>query len=317
MRKSLALAAVVAVGFLATSCGELVSAGSWRQPGQSKTGWRQRWCPAPSSTAPHPRRSRNGLWFDSLQMISATTGWALLSTSNPSDNSAVQLGRTTDGGRTWTLVTPPAPRAALDGGIVVLRAIDARRAWLVAASPDNAGGMTVVFRTVDAGRSWQRSAPINANQPVGIDIVGQRAWLLESLGAAMGSNPVRVYRTTDGGLSWSLLAQSQASRTRPPPVARESLPLSCDKVGIAVRLGPDGVDRGLVQRRLLDIRLARRRRTLGAPAAADPAIGVRAGRLRSLGAAVRRTHHVPVCRRLSGQGAPIRQLQMPGAAGGQ
>jgi photosystem II stability/assembly factor-like uncharacterized protein len=173
------------------------------------------------------------LWLDSLQMVSATTGWATLSTSNPNDNSARQLGRTTDGGRTWTLVTPPAPKATLDGGIVVLKAIDARRAWLVAASPENAGGTTVVFRTVDAGRTWQRSAPINANQPVGIDVIGQRGWLLESLGAAMGSNPVRVYRTTDGGLRWSLLAQSQAFG-HPSANRTDSLPLSCDKVGIAV-----------------------------------------------------------------------------------
>ena len=172
MRHSLALVAVIAAAVLTASCG----APGARTDGDAAKGKEKAASPsirALSSPAAVPHRSRTGFWLDSLQMVSATTGWALLSTSNPNDNSALQLGRTTDGGRTWTLVTPPAPKAALDGGIAVLKAVDARRAWLVAASPQNAGGRTVVFRTVDSGRTWQRSAPITANQPVAIDFVGQ------------------------------------------------------------------------------------------------------------------------------------------------
>ena len=165
-------------------------------------------------------------------MVSATTGWALLSTSNPNDNSTLELGRTTDGGHTWLLVTPPVPKAALDDGEMLLKAVDPRRAWLAAAPPESAGGTTVVFRTVDGGRTWQRSAPINANQPVAIDVIGRRGWLLESLGAAMGSNPVRVYLTTDSGLRWSLLARSQAFG-QPTANRTDTLPLSCDKIGMA------------------------------------------------------------------------------------
>jgi photosystem II stability/assembly factor-like uncharacterized protein len=172
-------------------------------------------------------------------MVSATTGWATLSTSNPNDNSVLQLGRTTDGGRTWVLVTPPAPVAALDDGAVLLKAVDPKQAWLAAAPPVSAGGTTVVFRTVDGGQTWQRSAPIDANQPVAIDVIGRRGWLLESLGAAMGSNPVRVYRTTDGGLRWSLLARSQAFG-QPTANRTDTLPLSCDKVGMAFRSARTG-----------------------------------------------------------------------------
>ena len=183
--------------------------------------------PAATPTAA-PVRSPAGVWLDSLQMVSATTGWALLSTSNPDDNSALQLGRTTDGGRSWALVTPTALTAALGDGIL-LKAVDLQRAWLAAAPSENAGGTTVVFRTVDSGRSWQRSAPVAANQPVDIVVTGQRGWLLESLGAAMGSNPVRVYRTTDGGLRWSLLAASP----KPGTTAGDGLQSYCDKTGLA------------------------------------------------------------------------------------
>jgi photosystem II stability/assembly factor-like uncharacterized protein len=228
MRNSLALVAVVTAAVLATSCGG-VGARSGGDAAKSS----EKTASPPDPTPPAaPVRSSAGVWLSSLQMVSATTGWATLSTSNPNDNSAVQLGRTTDGGRTWALVTPPTPKDALVDDELVLKAVDARSAWLVAASPENAGGTTVVFHTVDSGRSWQQSAPVAANQPVAIDIIGRRGWLLESLGAAMGSNPVRVYLTTDGGLRWSLLARSQAFG-QPAANRSDTLPLSCDKVGIA------------------------------------------------------------------------------------
>jgi photosystem II stability/assembly factor-like uncharacterized protein len=162
-------------------------------------------------------------------MVSATTGWALISTSNPTGSSALKLGRTTDGGRTWKLVTPPAPAAALSAGALLLKAVGARRAWLAASTPGSgpAGGTTLVFRTVDTGRTWQRSAPIAASQPVTMVVIGRRGWLLESLGAAMGSNPVQVYRTTDDGEHWSLAAESGAG-----PAAARGLVTACDKVGM-------------------------------------------------------------------------------------
>jgi photosystem II stability/assembly factor-like uncharacterized protein len=191
--------------------------------------------PSSSARTPaaQPVRSTAGIWLQSLQMVSATTGWALLSTSNPDNDSALKLGRTTDGGRTWALVTPPAPAAALADGVVLLKALTARQAWLVTAAPSSAGGKTLVFSTLDSGRSWRPSAPIAANQPVAIDIIGRRGWLLESLGAAMGHNPVQVYRTTDSGRRWSLAAQSGTGQA-----AARGLVAACDKVGMAFSLAP-------------------------------------------------------------------------------
>ena len=45
----------------------------------------------------------------------------------------------------------------------------------------------------------------------------------------MGSNPVRVYRTTDGGLRWSLLAESP----KPGRTSGGGLQTYCDKTGLA------------------------------------------------------------------------------------
>src|SRR5262250_749116 len=68
--------------------------------------------PAPSAllpAAPAP------VWLHSLQMVSARDGWALAWTSNPDSPRPAALipVRTTDGGRTWTAVTPAGARSLL------------------------------------------------------------------------------------------------------------------------------------------------------------------------------------------------------------
>ena len=162
-------------------------------------------------------------------MISASEGWALISTSNPSDSSVLAVARTTDGARTWALATPPAARGALMQGQAILAAVSGERAWVVGVTPDHD---SVVFGTADAGRSWWRSEPIAAGQPVAVDFAGpDRGWLLASLGAAMNQNPVRLFRSSDGGRSWSLIAQSARMPGDPP--SRSGLPVGCDKTGVA------------------------------------------------------------------------------------
>ncbi len=115
--------------------------------------------------------------------------------------------------------------------------VSATAGWkLIFTSNPYKSSVLAVARTTDGGRTWQRSAPIAASQPIAIDVIGRRGWLLQSLGAAMGSNPVRVYRTIDAGQSWSLAAQSGTGRA-----AAHGLVTGCDKVGMgfgAADLGP-------------------------------------------------------------------------------
>lgn len=183
-----------------------------------------------ASSPPLPP-AQQPVWIDSLQMTSASTGWALVWTSNPDNSSVLAVARTADGGRTWALVTPAVPGGSFVQGTTLLDAASARRAWVVGVTPSH---KSVIFGTVDAGRSWWRSGVVAADQPVAVDFASRsRGWLLESMGAAMGSNPVRIYRTVDGGLRWSLAASSQTFGQA--EVNGSGVPLSCDKVGIAFR----------------------------------------------------------------------------------
>lgn len=193
---------------------------------------------APSLSPSSSGSAGGSLWLQSLQMSTASSGWALYDSGSPASTtfSPVLLARTTDGARTWTDVTPPAARQSLSNvhATEVLDAAGAGRAYLaVTASPrDQSAASTIrVFTTGDGGRTWSESAPVRVvgyASDVSFTDSGH-GWLLVNEGAAMGRNPVRVYRTADGGTHWSLTAQS-------PPVDSDStagIPVSCDKTAIA------------------------------------------------------------------------------------
>lgn len=195
--------------------------------------------PSRASTEPSGGASAKGapVWFSSLQMISPRTGWALRWTRNPgrADAAVLAPARTTDGGRTWSDVTPSAARPLLTPTATTgtLFALGGERAWFaVSRQRAHRPVDTVVFATSDGGRTW-RSSPAFASlgSPSMLDFTdADHGWLVADRGAAMGSDAVAVFSTSDGGLHWS-----PVSRT--PSLAGQgrgsgALPLLCDKSGI-------------------------------------------------------------------------------------
>lgn len=209
MRSSIALVLLVAAGTL-TACGATGATG--RPEGAAAT----RETAAASSGRPAARS--NPVWIQDLQMVSADDGWALVWSANPAGDAALEPARTSDGGRAWAVVTPARARPLLDNGAALLYAVSAQRAWMAVNHGD--GKSTVVFGTRDGGQSWTESNPVVGYQAVAMDFAGaDHGWLLESQGAAMGQDPVRVYGTANAGVTWSLLARG--------------LPVECDKAGMA------------------------------------------------------------------------------------
>ncbi|HHY38989.1 MAG TPA: hypothetical protein GX507_08715 [Clostridia bacterium] len=135
--------------------------------------------------------------------------------------------RTSDGGAAWTDVTPEIPDGASIGPAEFL---DADTGWFVASKED--APSVEVFRTVDGGRTW-KGVTLDAGEAitgvVSLDFPdAEHGWILLAHGAGMGSEAVSIYKTADGGASWSL-----ASRTDPQSSREGGLPFGGIKTGLS------------------------------------------------------------------------------------
>jgi photosystem II stability/assembly factor-like uncharacterized protein len=164
------------------------------------------------------------VWLDLPQMTSATTGWTLRWTQW--GRSETELVHTTDGGRTWTDVTPPAMTTLLAGGVPpVLRVLDGEHAWVaICCTEYRSAAPTEVFATADGGRTWTESEPMagtSLSAPSSLGVAGPDAWLV--LTSEMARGPAtfsQLYRTDDGGRHWSRLSTN--------------LPPDCDNAELTV-----------------------------------------------------------------------------------
>ena len=226
---------VVVASIAIASCGQAAGSGlvAGGRPGSDAANGREIAAspPAPSPASNLARTRGKTVWLESLQMTSATAGWALIWTANPFGTAYLEPARTSDGGRMWSSVVPEALQST-PAGQALLQAKSAERAWIaVVGANGRTSKQTIVYSTNDGGSTWARSAPVPGADPVAIDFVDARhGWLLESMGAAMGRNPVQLYRTTDSGLRWSRVAESRTANT---PASPSGLPVLGDKNGLA------------------------------------------------------------------------------------
>jgi photosystem II stability/assembly factor-like uncharacterized protein len=198
------------------------------------------------------RPPAKAIWLRSLQMTSATTGWALYYSANPNSSSAaLLLARTTDGGRSWTDVTPVAarPMLAAPDATQVLDPVSGDRAYLAVTGAtqesNTAVNTTMVFVTTDGGRTWADSAPLRAVSTVSeVSFADPEQGFLMLGGGddAMGEDAVWLYRTADGGAHWSLAAATPAPTgtavsSQPGP---GRIPAACDKSGLAFPTATNG-----------------------------------------------------------------------------
>jgi photosystem II stability/assembly factor-like uncharacterized protein len=126
------------------------------------------------------------------------------------------VDRSTDGGRTWTF--SPLPGCLQLCGSISLSFVGANRGVAVVAADTAAARPALLFTTQDGGASWQSSA--TPPDLAGVDMGGpapdpqlvftdaQNGWAvtgpLEGPGATTSNPGGVVYRTTDGGATWSV-----------------------------------------------------------------------------------------------------------------
>ena len=145
-----------------------------------------------------------------IHMIDANSGWATGGLAGVGDH----VLKTADGGSTWTDLTPPEPAPASgDQKVATAYFQDAQIAWVTYAYtgfiiPSQA----VVWRTQDGGQTWLASQPLDisglAEVYVPSDLLfvgGQTGWLLVHVGAGMNHDYVALFRSQDGGVTWTRL----------------------------------------------------------------------------------------------------------------
>ena len=142
-----------------------------------------------------------GIALTSVRMLDAVHGWAVTA-------SGEGVLATADGGRTWQDATP-APLASPGAGAILLPAtLDATTAWLAAVTP---GQAATIYRTTDGGASWTAGAtfPVEFGDGGGqlLFINGSDGWL-ELLTAGNGTPDGQLFRTQDGGQTWTWIGRT-------------------------------------------------------------------------------------------------------------
>jgi photosystem II stability/assembly factor-like uncharacterized protein len=152
---------------------------------------------APSTAAPPGLHWRHvdvqtDQQFRGLDAVSARTAWVGGSTGG--------VWRTTNGGRTWTDVSPKGA----DG--LLFRDVEAKSASVALAMTIGEGSDSRIYRTTNGGRTWTK-AFVNRSKKAFYDCMAM--WPGDQDGIAM-SDPVdgkfRIITTHDGGATWKRIS---------------------------------------------------------------------------------------------------------------
>ncbi|HSM72514.1 MAG TPA: NBR1-Ig-like domain-containing protein [Anaerolineales bacterium] len=177
--------------------------------------------PIPPTLPSTPGTVVNSPNISSLHMIDAGNGWA---------NSDSYLLRTTNGGGTWYSVLPNISEK-ITGGFFS----NINTSWVITSSLQ--GGQTgpgSLYRTTNGGLNWTRyDVPFNDGY---IQFLDNTGYVLQVTGAATSKQSVILYKSTDGGATWT----TQYYNDPTIPGYNSSLPLAGHKNGMTFINGSTG-----------------------------------------------------------------------------
>jgi photosystem II stability/assembly factor-like uncharacterized protein len=138
------------------------------------------------------------------------------------------VARTFDSGQHWQNVTPPIDGTNEAGATAFF--LNSLVAWITPQALVTPPGQQTedtlepVYATADGGTSWRALGRVpNGCQ---LDFVDDVHGWCTVLGAASGSEAVWIYRTLDGGSTWTLVSRSAFAPGSSTP---DALPVGCDK----------------------------------------------------------------------------------------
>ncbi|WP_124979194.1 T9SS type A sorting domain-containing protein [Nonlabens xiamenensis] len=160
--------------------------------------------------------STNLRGLSKFDIVDASVTWAVGYDGVNTNNNIQEFSKTVDGGVTWTAGNIDVGDTGL--GIGNISALDAMQAY-VSIYPRASGQQGGIWKTVDGGTTWTLEA--NAGFTSSASFLNIVHFFDATTGLAIG-DPVNgfweIYRTTNGGSSYSRVASSQI----PAPLAGET-----------------------------------------------------------------------------------------------
>jgi photosystem II stability/assembly factor-like uncharacterized protein len=193
---------VVATENPTTGCGDVYLTDNFIQ-------WRN--ISPPVRNPAHWRQGLCAYTWSNAYFVSPRDGW--LVATNGADVESI-LRHTTNGGRTWT--SDPSEYTGSAGGSDTISFVNATLGWRQQFGMGSNGNYALQ-RTEDAGVTWSTRSP----DPTGSCVFANDVFSSASRGFASVpwvDNPTHLWRTTNGGISWSTL-------TFPPPPSLPSTAL--------------------------------------------------------------------------------------------
>lgn len=148
-----------------------------------------------------------------IKMIDKNWGWAV---------SRVSVFRTDDGGTTWKDVSPKNRSGNFAGEYF----LDKDNGWVAFSGSDYSP--CTIFRTSDGGATWKQSpGSIKSTCLTFYFNDGKHGWAIAHKDLSMHSEEADILKTSDGGLSWSIISSSNYNNKK------GALPFYGTKTGIS------------------------------------------------------------------------------------
>lgn len=150
-----------------------------------------------------------------INIIDANTVWALAYDGSGAEENVQEFTRTTNGGTTWTAGTINLGDPTLE--INNISPVSATTAWVSAiiniGAPNPTDGVGSIFKTTDGGDTWipqltQGFQIAGSSFLNGVHFFNANVGIAYGDPVGSGSGEFEVWRTTDGGNTWTQVAAS-------------------------------------------------------------------------------------------------------------
>lgn len=179
-------------------------------------------------------------FWSSASFISPQEGWLLARNGGSTETI---LRRTLNGGRTWS--AQPGGSTGSNGGAEAISFVNSALGWRQQFGTGSNGNYSLE-RTVNGGATWA----LRSHDPHGSCVVAHDVFASASLGFAYvtpapATNATHLWRTTDGGVNWSLMTLARPTTVSSTALGLYGAPAFSGREGVVPVDYPDATGQAI------------------------------------------------------------------------